>query len=232
MTVNPEEILDARIPTAAELALFVKSLREENKWSQATLAEISGINERTIQRVENGEPSSLDTRRALARAFKFDDLDTFDKPWPFPNVEKLKAYSAELEKTTVQIPLTRINDGRSLRTMMEVASSSATEEIGELTGEAREAFAAMVDYLRDYKDICEEYSMSQRIGVDHDIDSLLQTISDDKMAIGAGLRHMRLRSKSDAPGLEPMEWTNIYIVIAPKDTLPSNIRVPKAIKFA
>jgi ribosome-binding protein aMBF1 (putative translation factor) len=50
---EPEEILDARVPTPAELAQFVKSLRDENKWSQATLAEISGLTERTIQRVRD-----------------------------------------------------------------------------------------------------------------------------------------------------------------------------------
>jgi transcriptional regulator with XRE-family HTH domain len=100
MTIAPEEVLDQRVPTPAELAKFVKTMREMNKWSQATLAELARVTERTIQRVENGEPSSLDTRRALARAFAYEDLDVFEKSWPFPNVEKLTAYTAELDKTT------------------------------------------------------------------------------------------------------------------------------------
>jgi hypothetical protein len=53
---------------------------------------LARLNERTIQRVENGEPSTLDTRRALARAFGFEDLDIFEKPFPFPDAEKLKSY--------------------------------------------------------------------------------------------------------------------------------------------
>ena len=80
MTIKPEETLECRVPTAPELAEFVKIMREINKWSQATLAEIAKVTERTIQRVESGQPSSLDTRRALARAFGYDDLDVFDKP--------------------------------------------------------------------------------------------------------------------------------------------------------
>jgi transcriptional regulator with XRE-family HTH domain len=197
-----------------------------------TLAEIARVTERTIQRVENSEPSSLDTRRALARAFGYEDLDIFDKPWPFPNVEKLKAISAELDKTTAVIPITRVKDGRTLRTMTEGAESSATEELGELSPGAREAFASIVDYLRDYNDVHELYSMAQRLEVDRDIDALLKTISEEHAAVGAGLRHARVSFNSDAPNTKPMDWTNIYFVLAPEDTLPSNVRVPKKFKFA
>jgi transcriptional regulator with XRE-family HTH domain len=230
MTAKPEGALEHRVPTPADMAGITKALREANKWTQETLAELAGITERTIQRIEGGEPSSLDTRRAIARAFKLDDLDVFEKPWPFPNVEKLKLYQAEIERTTVVVRLTRIRQGRTLRTMIEGAESSATEEIGELSNGAREAFASIVDYLRDYNDVRDEYSASRRLEVDQDIDSLLQTISDERAAIGAGLRHARLRSKADADQA-PMDWTNIYLVLAPNDALPSNVRVPRAVRF-
>ena len=69
MTVNPEEIVETRATRPEELAEIVKVLREHNGWTQATLAEIAKLTERTIQRVESGEPSNLDTRRALASAF-------------------------------------------------------------------------------------------------------------------------------------------------------------------
>jgi transcriptional regulator with XRE-family HTH domain len=231
MTVKPEEILDSRVPNPAELAKIVKAMREQNKWSQATLAELSGLNDRTVQRVENGEPSSLDTRRALARAFGHHDLDIFDKPWPFPNVEKLKAFTAEIEKTTVLVPLTKIEDGRTLRIMIEGTSSYAVEEIGKHSQAACESFAAIVDYLSDYNDIRECYSMSQRISVDRDIDALLKTIFEENAVIGAGLRHARIRMKSDASGLDPMDWTNIYMVLCQNETLPSSLRVPRTFKF-
>jgi DNA-binding XRE family transcriptional regulator len=67
--VTPEEILEHRVPTPAEVAEITKALREAKKWTQETLAEVAGLTNRTIQRVENGEPSSLDTRRAIAGAF-------------------------------------------------------------------------------------------------------------------------------------------------------------------
>jgi hypothetical protein len=74
--------------------------------------------------------------------------------------------------------------------------------------------------------------MSQRLGVDRDIDALLKTIDEEGAAVGAGLRHTRVRLKSDAAGIDPMDWTNIYLVLAHADGLPSSIRVPKKISFA
>jgi transcriptional regulator with XRE-family HTH domain len=231
MTVKPEVLNEARVPTPADLAEITKALREANKWSQETLAALAGVNERTVQRVESGEPSSLDTRRALARAFQCADVDVFQKPWPFPSADEWKAQTAEIEKTTIVFALTRIRDGRTLRTMVEGAECLASHEVGELSTRAREAFAAIVDYLRDYNDIRDEYSMSQRLEVDQDIDALLQTISAEHAAVGAGLRHARLRLKADAPNREPMDWTLIYVVLAPANALPSNVRVPKAFRF-
>jgi transcriptional regulator with XRE-family HTH domain len=227
MTISPEEIIDNRPLMPAELALIVKQLRDDNKWSQATLAEIAGITERTIQRVENGEASSLDSRRAIARAFEFEDLDTFDKPWPIPNVEKLKAYSAELERTTIVLPITKIEAGRTLRTMIEGTSSYAVEEIGSNKSAAQEAFAAIVDYLSDYNDVREVYSMSQRLEVDRDIDGYLKSIADGGSQVGSSIRNAKIRFRSDAPGLEPVNWSNIYFILAPQGALPPSIRVPK-----
>ena len=228
MTVDPEEIFEApRLLTEAELAEIVKTRRNEHGWSQATLAEIAGLNERTIQRVENGEPSSPDTRRAIARAFECDDLDVFNKPVRRPNIEKLKAFWAELDRTTVIVPITRIQDARTLRTMSEAARGFAHDELGELSTEALEAFASIVDELQEYNDVGNFYSMSERLELDRDIDAHLKTIADAGAAFGAGLKHESVHFKSDAQNSEPMNLTNIHFVLAPNDALPSNIREPK-----
>jgi transcriptional regulator with XRE-family HTH domain len=228
MTVDPEEIFEApRLLTEAELAEFVKMRRNEHGWSQATLAEIARLNERTIQRVENGEPSSPDTRRAIAIAFKCDDLDVFNKPARLPNIEKLKAFWAELDKTTVILPITRIQDARTVRTMSEAARAFAVDELGELSTEARKAFAWIVDELHEYNDFGKLYSMSERLELDRDIDTQLKAIADAGAAFGAGLKHESVPSKSDTSNSEPMNLTDIHFVLAPNDALPSNVRVPK-----
>lgn len=47
----------------------LKKLREYHGWSQERLAEICGLSQRTISRIEKGEKASMETRLALATAF-------------------------------------------------------------------------------------------------------------------------------------------------------------------
>jgi hypothetical protein len=191
---------------------------------------LAGVTERTIQRIETGAPSSLDTRRAIAGAFGFDDIDFFEKTLRFPDPDKFRAYKEEIEKTTVEMSLTRIEHGRALREMISGIQSSVIDQIGEPSESARRAFAEMVDYLRDYNDVRDEYSETQRLSVDADIDASLRTISDEHAAVGACLRSAKLRFETDQPDRAPMEWKNVYLVLAPTSALPSVVRVPKHFK--
>ncbi|WP_297737824.1 helix-turn-helix transcriptional regulator [uncultured Maricaulis sp.] len=49
--------------------MSLKSLRKAKGWSQAELARISDLSERTIQRIESGRPASLEALKALATSF-------------------------------------------------------------------------------------------------------------------------------------------------------------------
>jgi DNA-binding XRE family transcriptional regulator len=227
-----DECFERRLPTPAELADFVKWMREQHKWSQDTLAQLARLPERTIQRVESGRPSSLDTHRAIAGAFGFGDLDVFDKPGFWVDPEKWKAYLAELDKTTTEVSITRICEGRTLRTMSEGVSAFAQDEIGELSAGAREAFAEMFDCLRDYNDIRQEFSMRQRLEIDRELDVYLKKISEERAAVGVGVLHRKFRSSSDAAGCPALDLTIIHFVLAPHHALPPTVRVPKRIAFA
>lgn len=44
----------------------LRKIRLENNWSQDQLAEITGVSARTIQRIENGNPPSMETLKALS----------------------------------------------------------------------------------------------------------------------------------------------------------------------
>ena len=52
--------------------MLVRKLRLDRGWSQETLAEISGLSVRTVQRIERGGNASLDSLGALAAAFEVD----------------------------------------------------------------------------------------------------------------------------------------------------------------
>ena len=50
----------------------IKDLRHKKGWSQEQLADLCGLNVRTIQRVENGNQASLETLKSLASVFEID----------------------------------------------------------------------------------------------------------------------------------------------------------------
>jgi transcriptional regulator with XRE-family HTH domain len=55
--------------------MLIRKLRLERGWSQETLAEISGLSVRTIQRLERGGKASLESLSALAAAFEISISD-------------------------------------------------------------------------------------------------------------------------------------------------------------
>lgn len=52
--------------------MIVRMLRKKKNWSQDQLADLCGLNVRTIQRVENGNQASLETLKSLASVFEVD----------------------------------------------------------------------------------------------------------------------------------------------------------------
>jgi len=52
--------------------MIVQKMRLEHGWSQQQLADLSGLNVRTIQRIENGQSASLESFKALGAAFNVD----------------------------------------------------------------------------------------------------------------------------------------------------------------
>jgi DNA-binding XRE family transcriptional regulator len=63
-------------------AALVKRLRSEKFWSQDELAIASGLNLRTVQRIENEATASLQSKKALAAAFGIavKDLEYVESP--------------------------------------------------------------------------------------------------------------------------------------------------------
>lgn len=58
----------------------VKFLRVSKGWSQSSLAEMSGVSLRTIQRIEKGFPASLETAKSLAATFNLGGISDLVKP--------------------------------------------------------------------------------------------------------------------------------------------------------
>jgi len=64
-------------------AALIKQLRSEKSWSQDELAIASGLNLRTVQRIENEATASLQSKKALASVFgvAVKDLEHVELPF-------------------------------------------------------------------------------------------------------------------------------------------------------
>src|SRR5437870_3060277 len=80
----------------------IRELREKKSWTQATLAEASGLSDRTIRRIEEGKAQpSAETVLALAGAFNIDSSE-------------LTALTDEEPKPQAKTPLIIPRDGLEL----------------------------------------------------------------------------------------------------------------------
>lgn len=99
--------------------MLIQKLRLKRGWSQEQLAEISGVSVRTIQRLERGQPGSLESLKALAAVFEV-DLDQLKEPamdnphtssirpdeaLALAHVRKVKGFYVHLTQYLVVIPI-------------------------------------------------------------------------------------------------------------------------------
>jgi transcriptional regulator with XRE-family HTH domain len=108
--------------TPKELALLVRTLRNARPWTQEQLAEIAKLTVRTVQRVEAGIPSDIHTRRPLADAFGYNDVDIFNRAIAIPTEERAHRLNHEFERDHAILDATAVETGRQLATLFETAT--------------------------------------------------------------------------------------------------------------
>jgi len=222
-----ESAQQTRLLTPAELAACIKLFREMRQWSQEQLAAISGLNVRTIQRVEQGLSASLDTRRALANAFEFEDIDALNKPFTIPTAEEFKAAKEKFDREHVTLTAIPLTTGKQLARLAESCTMDLSEPAFELTREADEAFAMLVDYFREYRDCADVYNETQKF----DVYDEMQSHIDALQALGVSLRYatrkVQVKWGSD-PDSKPMAATVLYVVGFPLGKEPEQFATPKS----
>jgi len=71
--------------------MMVRKLRLKRAWSQEQLAQFSGLNIRTIQRIERGQKAGLESLKSLAAVFEIELDELLEKE----NMNSSDNYSAE-----------------------------------------------------------------------------------------------------------------------------------------
>ncbi|HDL6904380.1 TPA: helix-turn-helix transcriptional regulator [Yersinia enterocolitica] len=222
-----EHTQQPRLLTPAELAACIRLFREMRQWSQEQLAAISGLNVRTIQRVEQGLSASLDTRRALARAFEFEDIDVLNKPFAIPCEEEAKAAKEKFDREHVTLTAIPLTTGKQLAKLAETCSMDLSEPAFELTREADETFAMLVDYLRDYRDCADAYSETQKVDVYDEMQSHIDALKALGVSLRYATRKIQVKWGTDAD-VRPMPATVLYVIGFPLGKEPEQFATPKS----
>ena len=222
-----ENTQQTRLLTPNELAACIKLFREMRQWSQEQLAAISGLSVRTIQRVEQGLSASLDTRRALASAFELEDIDAFNKPFTIPSGEAFQAEKEKFDREYVTLTARPLTTGKQLTRLAESCTIDLSEPAFELTREADETFAMLVDYFREYRDCADVYTETQKFEVYDE----MQTHIDELKALGVSLRCATRKVQVKwglEPDSKPMPVTVLYVIGFPLGNEPEQFAVPKS----
>lgn len=217
-----------RTLTLAELACLVKVFRGLRSWSQEQLADISRLSTRTVQRVEDGQPSFPDTRRALASAFGFEDIDALNKPFDIPTPEELKAEKGKFDREHVTLALERIESGKQLGKLAQARHAAHFSEAVELKVAAGELFVNLTDYCREYGDCYDLYSEADKLGVYEELDTYVKGLLHEGIRLGGAVHSANLKSAGVPDG---MRMDLLYVVAFPKDCVPEKISVPRQVRF-
>jgi len=221
-TKTPSHLL-----TPAEIGACIRRFRQSRHWSQEQLAEISGLNVRTVQRVEQGDSASFDTRRALARAFDFNDIDALNKPFSLPTEEELHAAQAQFERDYITLAVAPLATGRELAGLVVSCDMDLSEPAFELPREAATVFAALVDYYREYRDCHDLYSEIDKLDVYDELQQHIEALRELGVSLSHGQRTVGIRMGSGAP----MDATVLYVVAFRRGHEPEQIVTPKAARI-
>lgn len=191
------------------------------------MSAISGLNVRTIQRVEQGQVASLDTRRALARAFELEDIDALNKPFVIPSEEDAKAAKEKFDQEHVTLTATPLTTGKQLAKLAETCSMDLSEPAFELPREADETFAMLVDYLREYRDCADAYNETQKFEIYDELQSHIDALKVLGVSLRYATRKIQVKWGTGAD-VKPMLATVLYIVGFPLGKEPEQFATPKS----
>lgn len=220
-----------RLLNLDEFAALIRKMREVFQWSQETLAELAGLNVRTVQRVENAKSASFDIRRALARAFEIEDIDAFNKPYIIPSEEELKEEKNRFDRDYITLPAFPLLTGHQLAKLAEGSTVDICQPGFEIKREAHEVFAALVDYFREYRDCASDYPETSKFAVYDEMQELIDELLTLQVCIQCATREIYLSATGSQPDAKPMTVQMTYLIAFEQGETPEAFAVKKKLDF-
>ena len=223
--MTTEQTKQPRLLSPEELAAFVKIMRDIRKWSQEQLSGISGLSVRTIQRVESGQHSDLDTRRALARAFEFEDIDALNKPYHFPTEEEIEAEKEKFDREHITLKALPLTTGKLLAQLADTTAMDLITPGFEMTREADETFALLTDYFREYRDCADLYQEKDKLDIHDEMQGHIDNLRELGVSLCYATRKVAVRSRDETA--KPVEMLTVYLVTFPLGKEPAEFATPR-----
>lgn len=220
-----------RVLSLEEFAALIRKMREVFQWSQETLAELAGLNVRTVQRVENAKSASTHTRRALAAAFEIEDIDAFNKPFDIPTEEELRVEKARIERDYITLPALPLSTGHQLAKLAESSTVDISQPGFEMQRDAHEVFASLVDYFRDYRDCASDYSESAKFAVYDEMQELIDELQGLEVSIQYATRKVHLKVTGEQSEAKPLTVQMSYLIAFERGKAPGEFAVQKKLDF-
>lgn len=216
------------------LAFWTKCIREASKWSQEALAATAGLDVRTIQRIEAGQPVSVTTRRALARGLGYTNPDVFEDPEFITGVHALfdglrKVQDEEVQEQFpdhMRMSVARVTSGEGLARVAYEANAYLFNADEAIASEAKELAASIFDFLRDVGDLGDDGSFSERLGYQRSLGELLEQLEALGAACYSGFRTTKIVGASWVDKT-PHALTIGYLTVVPVGKTLTEMIVPR-----
>lgn len=222
---------EPRTLTAAEIAALTKLFRETRGWSQETLAERARVSVRTVQRVERGQFTDEDTRRALAVAFELREIDFFNRLHHIPSEEEAKAAQDKFDRENLLLDAIVARSGRELGQLFAASTMDMSNPAAELTEQAAGAYAALTDLLRDFRDGASDLSETDKLDVYADIQRSLDELNAAAVDVCYATRTTSVVG-NDWTDKTPLRVQIVYLSAFHKDKVPEKMAVAKKLEIA
>lgn len=141
----------------------VRGLRQAKGWTQAHLAQVSGLDERTVRRIESGTVPSLESLQALAQALEVDcaELKRYADTTPTP-------------KATVQI--VPVSSGREFFGAIDATCAMTVDADDAETDDERDLVRTLLD-LMEYGEIWDDIDPAGRYDAEQKVSKVLRQLN-------------------------------------------------------
>lgn len=210
-----------RTLTDKEIANCVKTIRKNRGWSQEQLAENSRLNLRTIQRVENGDPSSIDTRRCLADAFGANDIDAFNKATDIPSQEEQKKHQDYIENSCEQLDATKVTTGARVLDIAQRCSLSFFDSSFDMNNEVELIMVSIKNHFSEYGDCHDLYSYDDKENVANEIQEKIEKLEKLGVSLVYAIKETTIKKFSIKVSMKAA-----YIIAFPIGKEPEKLIIP------